>query len=192
MKTEENRKNGLVILNYVLIVVSFIGLIYGMVTFDSLVYRLTASLNIVGLVVSFLYLLNGYKKDVAKYYQWYMIIHASGILLERLLTYLMENPLVSPLECVLSSILFGNVLLLAFGKDIGKKGSYIICSVCIAIYCLLLGTLLANMSYITNPTERVATLIIYVVWLLTCCIQTVMVVGKFKDKQQRKGVEANK
>lgn len=163
--------------NLVLIAASLILLTISFVTVDSLASKLSAVCEIILLIIAVLYIAFDYSKEGAKYYKAFFIFYAASFLVETACFDLDYNG--SALVLILLMIIYGNVLLLGFGKDLGKTTSYILSLFNVAIYALNL------ISFIIDGPVVFIDVIVYVSWVIDSLIAFIMVGEKYRDKQLR-------
>ncbi len=177
-------------INTVLIVVCFIGDIFGIISTRSVYYITTASIELLAIALSLSYLLNDYKKDGAKYYRLFMYFYAGTYLVEILFSSIFETSTAGDKFLpfgFLSFILYGNTLILAVGKDIGKKASLIICTINATIYLVaFIVCCFISVSEFVDLQEKLAYVSIFLTWLTLSLIAFVMTLAKYTDKAIRK------
>lgn len=90
--------------------------------------------NAAAMVFGLLYLIYDYKKDVAKYYRWFMILVGLSFTFRAVRTVLDDKPLVRTVMTVVSLI---TLLVFAFKKDLGRKNTWIVYGVLLAVELLM-------------------------------------------------------
>ena len=137
--------------------------------------------NIVAMVFGLLYLRKGYQKSAANYYKLFMFCMIFIYLFKSItgiFNFGWDLRTFGSMVCVVA------VCLLTFGKDIGKKVSWILWAVLIAdqIEKMIYGIFgVQNNTYLVNSN----TLSIALSNLLTLGTIALMIYGKYSDKDQR-------
>lgn len=167
--------------NVLFIILAVVGNIYG--------YYLTNSyqflLNIGAIIFSLVYLLYGYKKNAADYFKFFMLFLALKELLA-IESMLVEEGAPIYAVVIVATMMLGFVVL-AFGKDLGKKKSTIACAIVVGLSVL---TLIVGMMYTPKDlTKNVLVGITLNIFNLTRVLMTsitaIMVYAKYEDKYAR-------
>lgn len=169
-------------LNLFLIAVSLVLLTISFISLDVLSYQLVVLCQIILSIISGLYIVFDYSKEGAKYYKAFFIFYAVTFIVEtacffsNTFNFSMTNPTIT---LVLDFVLFGNIVLLGFGKDLGKALSFGLSSINLIVYGVNIITYL-----FVGPIVFVET-VVYLTWLFISLIAFVMVNEKYKDKENR-------
>lgn len=149
---------------------------------DLLSAKVDACITIVEVILVLVYSLNKFKKDTNDVYRLIFGFSAFTYIVETLFCYfdgdVYSYYFSSPIEVVIQLILYGNMLLLAFGKDLGKRFSIVLASVNVAVY-LVVGIIIFVAKYDT------LTLVMYSEWTVLGIIYLLVVLGKYTDKELR-------
>ena len=86
--------------------------------------------DIVASAVAFFYICRGYTKEYAEEYKTCMLIAAINALAVAVIATTEKTSIISLVMCIIA---FGDIVILAFGKDLGKKKSTICCIVLVLI-----------------------------------------------------------
>lgn len=180
------------VFNALFILLCVVGCSYILFTECGKYYKIAAASEMIALVFSVLYYCFGYKKDAAKYYRMFMLFYAFTYIAETFASIIDYDAIgVSDkvsLTLVVSMILYGNTIVLAVGKDIGKAISYAICAVNVIFYALpVLAVLLPDMEIISfeSPEIKYASIILYCTWLVLALNAFIMTMAKYTDKARR-------
>ena len=168
------------IINIILIVAVFIA---RCITFPNslAIVKVESVIGVIGLIMGFIYAFNGYKKDDAKYYKWFMYIYAVNSLVSVIVPVLdanKERPLT--LLTIFGIINLICICLLTFVKDFGKTKSFVSIGIVLLINVVRFISILfaaneSNTSIITASLEN----------LVLAIIAFMFVVCKFADKASR-------
>ena len=106
------------------------------------IYFIEIAVNAIVIVMGLIYFIKGFRKKDAVWYKLFMYAFAGCILVGFILSYFeyTGDYMISGqywLNHVLNIIAYGNCVLLAAGKDPGKKVSYILCGIVTAVYLYL-------------------------------------------------------
>lgn len=106
------------------------------------IYFIEIAVNAIVIVMGLIYFIKGFRKKDAFWYKLFMYAFSGSILAGIILSYFEYDPdyMISGqywLNHVLNIIAYGNCVLLAAGKDLGKKVSYILCGIVTAVYLYL-------------------------------------------------------
>ena len=139
------------------------------------------SICVIGLLFGLLYSLNGYKKDVAKYYKWFMYLFALRSIISFIVSISKFGfdsvPLINLIH-IINFVILICVCLLAFVKDFGEHNS----KTAACIILVLTGIrLFSDISYASLKDTHYATLAIFVQAIITY----VLVSQKYADKESR-------
>ena len=180
----------LTVINAVLILLGAVGCVYILTSNCGIYYSVSAIVELIALIFSVFYYLKGYQKNAAGDYRLYMLLYA--------FTYLVENVACAldydnigveskvSLTIVFSMLLYGNALILAIGKDLGKKLSYTLCGVNIFVYVLpLIGMAIPGLITFANEAFEVSGVVLYAIWLILAFNTLVMTIAKYADKAAR-------
>lgn len=163
--------------NLLLIAISLILLAISFINVDNLASQFTIICEMILLIIAVLYIVFDYSKDGAKYFKSYFIFYAATYLIETAIYDVDFND--STIVLILTMVVYGNVLLLGFGKDLGKMTSYCLAIFNIAIYGYNLFSFLIDSSFVFLD------IIIYIAWFIESLISFIMVSEKYRDKQLR-------
>lgn len=179
----------LVYINIVLVALCLVGSVYGFIAISDANYRTSIAMEFVILLSSVMYLVKGYKKDAAKYYQAFMLLNAFSFIVEFVpsaVQYLTTGVnTVSGLGAIESLIVYGNFLLLGLSKDLGKKVSYNLCGINSLAYAIVLIVGCINLGQ-HSTAATLPLIVLYATWFITSGIAGVMTVAKYEDKKIRK------
>lgn len=171
-------------INLVLIGVCIIGCLYGIAITQNAWFIVDALVEIIALIASITYFAMGYKKDAARYYKLFMLLQAATFVVEYLVSSFIDNT--EPASGVLiafSLVLYGNTLMLALAKDLGKKVTIGIASFNLVVYtAVLVGSLFDD--YLTS-VARTDTIILATTWFALAGITLLMTIAKYVDKAKR-------
>lgn len=176
--------------NLLLIVLCLAGCVYIISAGCGVYFTIAAASEFFALVFSVLYYYRGYRKDAAKYYRLFMLFYAFTYLAEIAASVISYETIgvSSPVSTtiVFSMILYGNTLILAVGKDLGKTASYCLCGVNVFFYLLpVIGCLLPGVITFADNTLKASSIILYCTWLVLALNALIMTVAKYKDKASR-------
>lgn len=138
------------------------------------------AVDVVSIVVSFLYFAKGYKKDAAKYFKLAFLFEASTYILDYL--YLAVSPIAlvnepaTYITIAISVIMYGNTLLVAVAKDLGKKASFFIYGS---------NTVLYLVNLLLSINIDIASQISSIIWLSLSIVGLIMIEAKYIDKENR-------
>ena len=163
---------------YALSAVAAVLCIAGLFASSQAAWKVNSIIELAVITIAFIYFYKGCKKDYNKYYKYVMIL----MLIEYLASYL-EGAFISDYVVVtewwqdmLSVMVYGSITLLAFAKDLGKKASLILTGFNSVVYILYV------LCSIGSDTGN---LIMSLEWLVVSVICFLMVIGKYKDKENR-------
>ncbi len=190
MENKMKRLRALSVVNAVLLVSAMAGCLYVLFANQGLYYSVTAVTELLALVFSLFYYLRGFQKDAAKYYRLFMLFYAFTYLAENaasLMNYQTIGVDLSAGTVLFSMIMYGNTLILAVGKDIGKKASYALCAFNVLVYVLpLIGGFIPGLISFESESVQVSNILLYAIWLIVALNAFVMTVAKYTDKSIRK------
>lgn len=157
---------------------------------DGAYYTVSAIAELCALVFAGFYYLRGFPKDAAKYYRLFMLFYAFTFLAETAAGALTHDSLgVStddPVMLIVTMILYGNVLILAVAKDLGRAVSLTLCAVSAAIYLVpLIGIWIPGTVDFATDAAKTANILLYVVWFAQACNALLMTLAKYMDKAAR-------
>ena len=73
-----------------------------------------------------------------------------------------------------------------FGKDLGKKVSYILCGINVVFYLLpILGVIIPGIVTFENSDLMRSNVVLYCIWLIMALNAFVMTAAKYTDKAMR-------
>ena len=133
-----------VAINLIAIVFCMVGSIFTLAAQDANGFmKLTAVFGLIALISALVYVFLGYKKSAADFFKGFMYIYMLSTFTNILNTAMAElTDFQSASGIVFSSAIFGLLLILAIGRDMGKVKSFILCGIVIAIsLAVLLGSL---------------------------------------------------
>lgn len=139
-----------------------------------------AIIDILSIICAAIYFIKGYSKDAAKYFKLAMLFDASTYIID--LIYLALDPIdvvVEPglfISAALVLIMYGNTLLVAVSKDLGKRASFLIYG---SNTCLYIISLLASIK--TGLAAEISS----IVWVLLSIVGLIMIKAKYIDKENR-------
>lgn len=136
--------------------------------------------NIAALVVGFIYLVKGYKKNANWYYKAFMRLNVLFGVLH--ITYLSKfvMPYYETFVYVVSTIM---LVVLAVGKDLGKKESYLFFVIMLACRIVSLVTGLTSLQYFGSAAFPILNQVI--AGILNVGTIGFMISGKYIDKSER-------
>lgn len=184
MEKENKFLNVITFANLLLICVCIVGCLYCIATTNNAYYIIESLIEIITLVAAIAYATKGYKKDAAKFYKLFMLFMAGTYVVEYLLSTLIPSDgSVTGLYTAFSLILYGNTLLLAVAKDLGKKVSVSLASFNFAVY---LGTFIGSF-FRTYPSQhyKIVSIIMTLTWFALAGITLLITFAKYIDKAQR-------
>lgn len=139
--------------------------------------------NLLSIGVCFTYFSNGYTKNVAKYFRLAMLFEASTYILDVLALAMRPIQIVVDSGTLVSAaiilIMYGNTLIIAVGKDLGKRASFIIYG---SNTCLYVVTLLVSIK--TGLASEISAII----WLALSIVGLIMIEAKYIDKENRNAI----
>ena len=140
-------------------------------------YKIEAIADLLALAGASIYLVLGYKKGVASIYKACMYICGLHALL---VTALAINEEIKYIPVIFCAISYGNIFLLALGKDLGKK-----MSLGLAITVVLLRTF----GFVSSIFERTGVFNTYSILILSQLVLAlfvlIIVYAKYTDKKNR-------
>ena len=176
LRTDKPIYKVILVLNIALIGACLYALIHGMITtpLSSTISYISLILKIVSLVFALVYMLYGYRKNVNLYYKGLL---ATITLLQFInvacLVYLGKGSIAT----VISAVMFGLLLVLTIGNDLGKTKSLVLTS--------LLFILQAYIAYRSYFVGRSAESITSLTSLEIICLAGIMTYAKYLDKAER-------
>ena len=167
--------------NAALIVIAIVLRLISIVVVPTII-KIDAVLCIAALVYGFLYALNGYKKDVAKYYKSFMYLYLISSVLSlgtSLSLAIADLGNFGILMIVSNIIIVISIFVLAFVKDFGEKKSN---TLSLLVLSLNVFKLLSDISI-----KGITTPIISAGFgnLILACVLCVFVAAKYADKKSR-------
>ena len=175
LKTDKPIYKVLLVLNLLLIVlgvVTSVRLFFSSSEWLLIAYR---AINIVALVFALFYILYGYTKNAAGYYKTYGYLLFLSILITSITAFQRTTKNLTIISCAALIIVSA---ILAFGKDLGKKNSFILCGV------LVLGELV-NSYAVYNLYGLQKTFETCAINLVIVCLYGIMTYAKYLDKAER-------
>ena len=130
---------------------------------------------LLALISGLVYCLNGYKKDVAKYYKAFMILYLISNISSIAMSILHASNIIL---IIANAVIIICVAFLALGKDLGEKKSNSFALVVLAINAIKL-----IYNIVANPT--VGTVRGGITSLILACILCMFVSAKYADKASR-------
>lgn len=137
-------------------------------------------INFLSIAVAFMYFFKGYSKDAAKYFRIVMLFDAATYILDCL--YLAVKPIQVDIDAgiyaslALILVMYGNTLIIAIGKDLGKKASLLIYG------C---NTLLYVANFVSSLGGNISELTVALIWLILSLVGLIMIEAKYMDKENR-------
>lgn len=128
------------------------------------------------LLYAFVYLINGYKKDFAKYYKVAMIVNAINALV---VTALSSNEATKYISIISCAICFGAITTLALAKNLGKNTSLLLCGIVIVLRTM--GIISAFIAHVSMNID----LIIMLSQLVLSLVILLATIAKYVDKDER-------
>lgn len=136
--------------------------------------------DLLTIIVAFVYFISGYKKNNAKYFKFAMLFKASTYIISFIC--LAFDPIeinVTPgyyISLAIMFIIYGNTLLVAVGRDLGKIASFLLFGSTICLY-------IVNMlvSFETGSASEISSII----WILLSLVGLIMIEAKYVDKGNR-------
>lgn len=191
-KDNNKRLTVLSIINAVLLIIAMGGCVK-LITADlGAFYIIVGITEFIALIFSVLYYLRGFKKDAALYYKNFMVFFAFTFFVFSL-AYLRAGDsagftVAESLRVLylLPMLIYGDSLLLAVSKDLGKKSSYVL-----GILNIVLTTVPLVLCFIpgafTFADDQIMTAnaILYVVIFITAVTAFIMTAAKYTDKAIR-------
>lgn len=172
----------LTIIAGVLLLIALVGCCYILTQQTDSFMKIEAALTFVEILIASIYVYRGFKKDAAKVLRSIFCIEAFLTLFEILGYYLTMNffkEIATPFYVFISMLVYGNFLLLAFGKDLGKTVSLFLSGINSLVYIGLF--ILGVISYGAFAVET----ILYFIWMVTALIIVALVKAKYHDKDLR-------
>ena len=186
MKSNKGFAIFVTVFNAFAILFAFASCLYVSIFFDNLCIRIACVLAMVAVVASAVYFIRGFKKEVAGYYKWYMILYAFSALFFNMIGVYAPVPH-NLISVFLGTLVFGCIVLLFVGKDLGEKNA---CSVCAVIVAAELLDLFDHLIFFHafagggTETDKYVSLILGAqVFLAT--IAGLMTAAKYVDKENR-------
>ena len=179
---EKKLSNVWLLIAYILLALALVSDVYSLIIAQG-GQKAACVLEILSVLAAIAYFALGYKKDAAKYFRAVMFLIAGTVVLDYILLAIFpaaaDAGSSSYLEIALTLVIYGNFLLLAAGKDLGKKWSYILIIINLAIYlCSLIAIIFAGA---TTPDE----LLMPIEWIAMTVVGLIMVKAKYLDKSNR-------
>ena len=185
-----------IVLNVILILAGVAASVYLIAMPDvSWLQRIFSVIDIFLLAVSFCYMVYGYQKKSALFYKLFTYLFSLRLFLAAISVDAnvlavpdMNVPTSGfPIRILLAMIPYTAIFLVAFGRDLGKKKSYVFCGV--AFFSLLLIfalTLIVTPGQLRNGTViGTAYVIKSGILVLLASLEGLMTVGKYTDKANR-------
>lgn len=145
----------------------------------SFIYNVEIIADIVASIVAFMYLVEGYNKGVAGHYKACMIVAAINALV---VVATSASEKIEYVPMIMTAIAFCLIAFLAFGKDLGKKVSFICCGLLVLIRVAGIISVIATIKQysLLDPT-----LVLMVCQLSLSLLLSVITYAKYADKQAR-------
>lgn len=142
-------------------------------------YFIEIAINTAVIVIGLVYFLKGFRKQDAFWYKLFMYAFSGSILAGIILSYFEYDPdcMISGqywLNHVLNIVAYGNCVLLAAGKDLGKKAS-----------CILFGIVTAIYLFLCSQGEDLWDYAMLGVRSAMALVGLIMVWAKYTDKEMR-------
>lgn len=148
-------------------------------------YRIGEIITLCAVLNAFMYLIDGCKKDAARYFRDFMISLTIAELFSMIL--IAKGDVVDTFEIVPAMVSFGMLCVLSVTENLGKKNSNLL-----ALFVLVCKAISAVAVYVNNPgTARggtqmgticlVRSLTSFALVLIMCC----MIYAKYEDKASR-------
>lgn len=190
MSKQSTKFKVLSIITAILLALSIAGCLHVLIEKAGTYFMISAVVEGVAIIFAILYYIFGFKKNAALFYQLFMLFYAFTYLAEMLVSALDYNNLgvesIVPATVVFSMIMYGNTLILAIGKDLGKKVSYALCGINILFYALpIVGTFVPDIVTFSNDMVKQSSITLYGIWLVMAINALVMTIGKYADKAER-------
>ena len=178
----------LIILNFIAVAFGVAANVYVLLSAEASIFtKLGAAVVILALGASLLYLFKGYRKDAAKYFKLYMCLFAMAQLVSTFATVYSAPNGNSLISVAFPALTYGPILILALVENLGKKRSYMVCAFVVAAF-LLASILVAVMvpGLLRGGTEAGTLYLIRTgTTLLLAIIMSMMIIAKYRDKEER-------
>lgn len=169
------------VINLALLCVCLIGCVYVIAYAESISIKIEAVAEIIATLAVIQYFAMGAKKDAAKFYKTFLLLEAGTFLID-MLGFIFEGPVTVPaFYLFLILILYGNTLLLAIAKDLGKATTLSLASFNLTVYTVLLIIAFINGAAKTD----VVNFILNLTWFALAGITLLMTIAKYMDKKAR-------
>jgi len=172
LKTKNTAYNAFVV---ILIILSIVALILNAAAMvngeENLPVQICCLFNIAALIYAAYYIFSGFSKDAAKYFKAFGVIFALALVaaLAAADGYLMT---------LLAALSLSAVIILTFGKDMGKKASFIACGILLVLTVLFyIASLSSNAAFAVRSMT--------VTGIVLSLLLGVMIYAKYADKAQR-------
>lgn len=190
MEQSHNLQKPLAFADLILILLCAAGCVYIFASGCGVYYILSAAAELLSLIFSVLYFVKGFQKDAAKYYRLFLLFYALTYPVEVLAAVLGYEQIgvssVLPVSAVFSMLLYGNTLILAVGKDLGKKVSYLLCGINVFSDLIpVIGCMIPGAVTFANEKIAASSIILYCTWLILSLNAFVMTAAKYRDKAAR-------
>lgn len=178
------------VINALLVLICAAGCVYVCTSGSGTYFIVSAVVEFLALVFSVLYYVFGFRKDAAKFYKLFMLFYASTYLVELLAAIIGKSELSvltdASTTIIFSMILYGNTLLLAVSKDLGKKASLGLCIAGVVCYALpLAGCAVPGFMPFDTPVLWLSCLILFASHFVLALNALIMTLAKYKDKEMR-------
>lgn len=137
--------------------------------------------RLIALIFGLVYIFNGFKKDVSNFYKGYMLLYVVSMFLFS--TNSIATKDVSYFEAFLNNGALVASLVLAIGKDLGKKNTYI--AAIALLLCTLVPLIIYGFTFTNYGNEGLIFLGCAISNFLLAVTATFMVYEKYTDKVAR-------
>lgn len=133
----EMKKNVFTVMQMICLVIALAANLIGLFALELLsLTKLTMTASIFVLLFGIMYVLYGCRKNAAVYYQSFMVLYATSCLIDAVGVTQYDTFMLSPL--LIKSVVFILIMVLAFGKDLGKNLSVLLGWLLVACNLVLL------------------------------------------------------
>ena len=178
----------LIILNFIAAAFGVAANVYVLLSKEASVFtKIGAAVVILALGASLLYLFNGYKKNAAGYFKLYMCLFAMAQLVSTFATVYSAPNGQSLISVAFPALTYGPILVLALVENLGKKRSYLVCAFVVAAYLTASVLILVMVPGLLAGGTEAGTLCLIRsgTTLLLAIIMSMMIVAKYRDKEER-------
>ena len=178
----------LIILNFIAAAFGVAANSYVLLSAEASVFtKIGAAVVILALCASLLYLFKGYQKNAAKYFKLYMCLFAMAQLVSTFATVYSAPNGQSLISVAFPALTYGPILVLALVENLGKKRSYLVCGFVVAAYLIASVLVLVMVPGLLAGGTEAGTL--YLIrsgtTLLLAIIMSMLIVAKYRDKEER-------